>query len=466
MPQQPTGPSIKAEIPSPGSYDACRGSILALLVVGLTLSAFGQQTPGDPAGEALTYLQEYLKIDTSNPPGRTLEAAQFLKSILDREGISTRLFESVPQEKANLLARLPATVANPRKPLLLLNHMDVVPADRKQWPVDPFAATIRDGFLYSRGALDMKAHGIVHLMTLLQLKRAQTPRDRDIVFLAVSDEESGGVAGTRWMVENHFSELDPEFVIDEGGWGFQSLLASGRTVFGISVAEKQVLWLGLNTRGPSGHGSQPVSENANDHLVGALQRLRDHTWPSTEHPVLKEMTARIGTFADNPFTRAIQRPTCSLTSLRSGVGEPAKVNVIPSQASATLDCRLMPGQSSAAFLESLHETLKDSAVNVEALYDSGAKQSTPFSTGLFEAMERTLQKHFPETIVTPLLVPYGTDSAAFRERGVYAYGFLPIVVTPEILASLHSDNERLPLDGFRKALEVFFEIAREAVRPH
>src|SRR4051812_12029289 len=223
--------------------------------------------------EVTQLLQQYVAIDTSNPPGDTRKAADFLTGILEREGIPVTRYESAPG-KAIVYARLKAT-ATPAagKAILLLHHMDVVPADRTQWKTDPFTATIQGDDLWARGSMDMKGQGIAQLVAFIMLKRQNVPRTRDVILLAEPDEEVGGALGARWMIANHYAELDPEYVIDEGGFGSTDLFAPDKMVYGISVAEKKIVWLKLRAEGVAGHGSQPTATNPNDRLVKALARL-------------------------------------------------------------------------------------------------------------------------------------------------------------------------------------------------
>src|SRR5262249_37715595 len=228
--------------------------------------------------------------------------------------------------------------------------MDVVPADKSQWPVDPFAAQIKDGHLWGRGAFDMKGQAVAQILAFLRLKRDNVPLNRDVILLAHPDEEVGGAMGARWMIANHYAELDPEYVIDEGGFGSRDLFASNKLVYGIAVAEKKIVWLKLRAEGVAGHGSQPTDQNPNDRLVRARQRLLADSpadgarrlQPSGREPsVIDIMQAKVGPLAPNKFTNAIQKSTISLTWFRSGVGDPPKINVIPSVAEAGLDCRVL-----------------------------------------------------------------------------------------------------------------------------
>jgi acetylornithine deacetylase/succinyl-diaminopimelate desuccinylase-like protein len=413
--------------------------------------------------ETTRLLQEYVRIDTSNPPGNTQKAADFLAAILAREGIAVTRYESEPG-KAILYARLPATVTPPAgKALVLMHHMDVVPADRSQWQVDPFAATIRDGELWGRGALDMKSMGVAELVAFLRLKRERVPLARDVIFLAEPDEEVGGAMGARWMIANHYAELDPEYIIDEGGFGSREVFAAGKLVYGISVAEKKIVWLKVRAEGVAGHGSQPHDRNPNDRLVRALERLLGQPLPSGDFSVLNTMKARVGTFAQNKFTNAIQHSTIALTWIRSGVGDPPKINVIPSVAEAGLDCRVLPGTTRAQWIDEIKRRLGDPELKIELINESDDPIVTPQDTPLYRSLEASIQRLHPDAIVTPILIPYGTDSNAFRPKGVKSYGIFPAILSADTLAQMHGDNEHVSLAAVAEASQVFFETLRDTL---
>ena len=417
--------------------------------------------PDWPALErrAFELLQQYVAIESVNPPADTRAAAAFLKAELDKHGIPARLYPSGPNGQTNLVARLEGKDRT-KKPLLLLNHMDVVPVDRKAWKTDPFKPVLRDGYLWGRGALDMKGLGIQHLVALIALRQTGTVPARDIVMLSTADEESGSDYGIRWMMANHPREIDVEYVLDEGGFGTREILTAGKLVFGVMVAEKQVLWVRVRATGTAGHGSQPIPDNANLILLAALRRAMDLP-PAKPHPLVAEMTRTIGaSLAVNRYTAAIQGNTVSLTSLHSGVGNPAKVNVIPSAAEATLDCRLLPGVDPKQFLEAMRARINDPRVSLEVVNqpeDAGVSNSR---TPLFEAIRQALTKHHPGAVVIPLLVPHGTDSGNLRRRGVTAYGFTPMVLDLATNSSAHSDAERLPVAEFLKGLSILFDVLR------
>ena len=418
------------------------------------------QTPDWQAleAEAVKTLQAYIRIDTSIPPGTVTRAADLLQKILEGEGIAVRRIESGPG-RSIVLARLKGTGA--AKPILLLHHMDVVPADASRWTRDPFGGEIADGAIWGRGAMDMKGPGVAHLYAFLALARSGVALDRDVLFMAVPDEEIGGTLGALYMRDKHYDEIDPEYIIDEGGFGSRDLFAPGKLVFGISVAEKKILWLELTAEGVAGHGSQPHDENPNDRLVRALARLLAGPAPSSPFEVLETFKARVGPLAKNKFTNAIQHSTISLTSLESGVGDPPKVNVIPSIAKATLDCRVLPGTSKEEWLKEIARRLGDPDIRVEVTYESPDPVVTTQDSALYRALESAVRRRHPDAIVTPMIVPYGTDANSFRSLGVKSYGFTPAILPAAVVASMHGDAEHVPVDALGPAIRILYEALAE-----
>jgi len=426
--------------------------------------------------ETVRLLSQYVAIDTSNPPGDTRKAADFLASVLDREGIPVTRYESAPG-KAIIYARLKATVSPPAgKAILLMHHMDVVPADRSQWKTNPFEPTIRGNELWARGAMDMKGQGVAQLLAFLRLERERVPLTRDVILLAEPDEEVGGALGARWMIANHYAELDPEYVLDEGGFGSRDLFAPGKLVYGISVAEKKIVWLKLRVEGVAGHGSQPNDQNPNDRLVRALSRLLENGARSLQasedrsakavalQPTIVDvMKAKVGAFAQNKFTNAIQQSTIALTWFRSGVGDPPKINVIPSVAEAGLDCRVLPGTTRDQWIAEVKRRLGDPAIAVELINESDDPIVTSSDAPLFRHLEAAIKRRHSDAIVTPMLIPYGTDSNAFRPKGVKSFGLFPAILSGDTVASMHGDAERVPLDGVREAAEILFEALRDTL---
>ena len=436
--------------------------LAVLLAMPAAPLAGGTQSPDWTAvnREALDTLTRYVAINTSNPPGDVTKAADLLVDLLKREGIDVTRYESGPG-RSIVLARLKGDGTG-GKAILLESHMDVVPADASRWSGDPFTPRIEDGKLWGRGSIDMKGIGVSQLYAFIMLHRQRVPLTRDVLLMFVPDEEVGGEMGAAWMRKNHYAELDPEFVIDEGGFGSRDMFTPGKLVFGISVAEKKIMWLRVRAEGVAGHGSQPHPQNPNDHLIRALNRLFAQPIPGARFSVVQTMKERIGgDLAPNKFNNAIQQSTISLTSLRSGVGDPPKVNVIPSVAEATLDCRVLPGTSAADWLKLLQQRFDDPTVKIEVINEGEDPVVTPQDTPMYRAFETAVKKKYPDAIVTPMVVPYGTDANGYRPRGVKSYGFFPGIVPAASILSMHGDAEFIPIDAIGPAIEIYFEAIKE-----
>jgi acetylornithine deacetylase/succinyl-diaminopimelate desuccinylase-like protein len=437
--------------------------VAATLASTLCWSSAAAQTGPDwkaVEAEAIRTIQAYVRINTSNPPGDVTKAADFLAALLDREGIPVTRYETAPG-RSIVIGRLKGSGS--AKPLLLLHHMDVVPTDPARWQHDPFGAEIADGRIWGRGTMDMKGLGVVQLMAFLSLKRQSVPLSRDVILMAVPDEEVGGQLGAEWMQTNHYAEIDPEFILDEGGFGSRDLFAPGKLVFGISVAEKKILWLKITAEGVAGHGSQPHDQNPNDRLLRALNRLLAEPMATASFSVLDTMKSRVGTLAANKFNHAIQHSTISITSLRSGVGDPPKVNVIPSLAEATIDCRVLPGTTKDQWLAEIRRRLADPALKIDIGYEGDNPTITTQDSTFYRALESAVKRRHPDAIVTPMVVPYGTDANRFRLRGVKSYGFTPVIVPAQGVMSMHGDAEFLPVDAVGPAIQILFEALKETV---
>ncbi len=410
--------------------------------------------------ESLDLLQRYLRIPSTNPPADTRAAAALFRDELAKVGITAKLYEAGPKGQVNLVARLEGRNKS-KKPLVLMNHFDVVPVAREAWSMDPFGGIVKDGSIWGRGALDMKGIGIMQLMAVIAMKKNGIVPDRDIVLFATCDEETGGDLGVRWMLQNHPGEVDAEYVLDEGGFGTRDVLQKGKLVFGISVAEKQPAWLRIRAKGTAAHGSQPIADNANMTLLRAIEKAMAAPPSGKRHPVIAEMLATVGgTLEANKLTNAIQKNTLTLTTLKSGVGDPVKVNVIPSTAEATLDCRLLPGVNAQEFISDMRARINDPRVTVELLTTIDDTPASSFTTPLFETLRKVIKKHHPAAEVTPMMVPYSTDAPKFRKKGLPAYGFTPMILNAELLATMHSDEERIPVDQFHMGVRMMFDVIR------
>ena len=418
--------------------------------------------------EATDLLCRYIAIDTSNPPGNEEAAALFLADILRREGLESQLYRAAPS-RANLSARLPGDGS--KRPLILLNHTDVVPAEPPFWQEPPFAGTIRDGVIWGRGALDMKGLAVMELMTFLLLKRHGIALKRDVVFLALADEEAGGDVGIEWMDRHHPEVMDAEYVLNEGGYGFTELLGVRRPIFNCSIGEKGPLWLKLRAQGTPGHGSVPHDDNSLERLVRALYRVQRWQHPITVLPetemylrglheggFLAEMPGE-GALAQaaqvNPVIRAVLTNTVSVTTCTAGY----KHNVIPALSEASLDCRLLPGQSAEAFVEEVRSIIDDPKVEIEEVYRSETV-SSPVQTELFSILGDVIRERVQNALVLPSISPGFTDSRIFRQRGVVAYGLIPVLLEPVEAATIHGHNERISIENLRLGTQFLFETVR------
>ncbi len=418
--------------------------------------------------EATDLLCRYIAIDTSNPPGNERAGAEFLAGVLQADGMASETYASEP-ERANLAARLRGDGS--KRPFVLLNHIDVVPAERESWRVDPFAGVIKDGVIWGRGALDMKSMGVMELMTLLLLRRQGLRLQRDVLFLACADEEQGGIRGIDWLDANHPELFDVEYVINEGGYGTTETFGMRRPVFSCSVGEKGPLWLRLVAHGPPGHGSVPHADNCLERLVRALCAVQSWRRPITLLPEMRVTLDRLrgaGVFDGeiseaalarlaeaNPTLAALLTDTISTTEFKSGT----KTNIIPSVAEASLDCRLLPGHDPAAFTKQVKAVIDDPQVEVQQMMES----HTPISSAdseLFRTIETVTRETLPDAVVVPSIATGFTDSRAFRRRGVTAYGFVPCVLEPAELATMHGNDERIPVEKLALGIKMLFEIVR------
>jgi acetylornithine deacetylase/succinyl-diaminopimelate desuccinylase-like protein len=428
-----------------------------------TFSAVAQATGPDwnkIGDQAVQLFREYLSIDTTNPPGDVSGAVEFYKKVLSDAHVNAEiLWTDRNSGRANILARIPGK--GQKRPLMLLNHMDTVPIDPEGWSVDAFKGITKDGYIYGRGALDMKNFGIVQLMTMILVQRFQISLERDLVFLAVADEETSGELGAGWIVKNKWDEINAEFVLDEGGFGTQRFFTNDdRLIFSVGVAEKKVLWLRLTVEGTEGHGSMPPADNANFILSQALARVAEFETPIQKTPVVLEMERRIGGLADTPYNNALKRDTISLTVLKGFVGNPPKSNVIPPKAEAILDCRLLPETNPDHFVDTLREVIRDPRVQISFIERPVESITSSFETGLFRTIEEETSKVFPESVVLPHLIIYGTDSRFFRRKGAICYGFFPGPVTMEEYRRIHGNDERIREESFRKAVQIYFNVIK------
>lgn len=426
--------------------------------------------------EAVELLSRYIRIDTTVPPGNERQAVDFFADLFTREGIPHKRYESAP-ERASIRAVL--TGSGSGGALILLSHIDVVPAERSAWGFDPFGGDVRDGWVHGRGALDMKGHAIMALLAFLALKRNGAKLRRDVIFLAAADEEALGFLGVKHLLETYPEDFQADIVLNEGGLGVGDLLPD-RPLFMIATAEKGPCWLHLARTGPAGHGSMPHGNNALEKMVHALDRLLHREMPPVVTPVVadgfRELAAGLDALApyrtdesDATLLRALQesglfalpqisamfRNTISLNALHAGI----KTNVIPGRVEAELDVRLLPGTKIEDIMSHIKDGLGDDDIAINLLLGNEANES-PRTTAFYALMEDVLHEHFPSAMVIPSLLVGTSDSRFFRERGIVSYGVTPIVIPLGETSRIHGVDERISVANLLKGTEVMTEIVR------
>lgn len=451
--------------------------LLAFLLVLLRPVSAVPSSGASRLSEAAGWLQQYLRIDTSNPPGNEGKGVAFLAGLLQKEGIPSRVLTS-PRGRANLYARLSSPRSGGRA-VLLLHHIDVVPAGAG-WTVPPFAGQVREGYLWGRGALDDKSLGIVQLAAMLELKRGQAVLERDVVLLAVADEESGGGEGTAWLLARHPDLFrGVEGVIGEGGRS--QVTPAGKLLWwGVEVAQKRPLWLEVSTAGRGGHGSGLNPDSANHQLIQGLARLlappprwrvsppaRTYSKALAPHQNAhwRRVFSNIDAIVTETGPKEFLMPgmanlfidTVQATVLRGG----ERINVIPGRAWARLDIRLLPDTDSAAFLAEVKRRLGP-GFTVKVLVTSPPAAPSPTSGRLYGALESALGREAP---VVPAFIPGFTDSRFFRERGIPAYGVSPFKLGPADSRGIHGPDERIPLAEIDRGVERMSRILSSYARP-
>ena len=459
-------------------------ALAALLSLVSASAVRAQQRPIDwnaLSTEAVNVLSEYIKVNTTDPPGNELQAARFLKRILDKEGIESRILDTAelkPAGRANFYARLKGNGS--KKAIALVHHMDVVPATPEFWSSDPFSGQIKDGYIWGRGTIDMKGEGIVQLMTMIAIKRSGLPLTRDIVFIGNADEELNST-GAFVFVDKHADLLkDVEFLMTEGG-GNQ--VENGKLLYyGVGVAEKRTFWQRVSVKGTPSHGSRPTKLNPVPRLIAALDKIAKYETPLHVTPGVDKYFRDIsrgypaeqrGWLADvkkgleNPkgrawilndvYWNAILRNTISLTGLQGS----NKTNVIPAEATADIDVRLLPDTDPQEFLRTLQGIVGDTAVHFTGLLQPKPPLENPIDTDLFRAIERASRERDPGALVTTPMLTAATDRPTYRRLGIITYGFDPFKVeASDIQTGMHGNNERLSVANVGFGLKYTYDVLR------
>ena len=439
----------------------------------MTLSAAAPAPAQEPdwsaaSKETLAHLQAMIRLNTVNPPGNELQVARHLDSALKAAGIETHLFEAAPGRGA-LVARLRGTGS--KRPVLIMGHMDVVGVERDKWSVDPFAAEIRDGYLYGRGAIDDKGMLAANLETMLLLKRNVIDKggtlSRDVIFVANSDEEQSGEWGMGWLIKNHPELIRAEIALNEGG---RTRIVGGKRLYvAVQNTEKVPHTVTVTARGPGGHASIPLAGNAISRLGRALARIGDYKEPVQVNPTTREFFSQLGRVWPNrqertamadvasTDTRRIQRGARVLAGipvfdavLRNGISPTIvqggiRTNVIPTEASAKLNIRTLPGQSIDSVVRRLQRVVNDTMVTITVTDRGEDSPASDFHSPMFAAIRESVQALDATMTVVPYLSTGATDSARLRAWGMQAFGLLPFPMNQDDEDRMHGNDERIPL---------------------
>lgn len=425
--------------------------------------------------EALERLVRYLQLDTTNPPGNETLGVEFFADIFAAAGIKYETAESAPG-RGNIWARIEG---GDEPALVLLNHIDVVSADQRHWRYPAFSGVVADGKVYGRGAIDMKGTAIIQLQAFLALARERKKLNRDLVFVAVADEEAGGHLGSRFLIDQHPEIFEGAgFLMNEGGNGS---FIGARPVFSVGITQKTPLWLRVTVQGSPGHGSTPAVSTSVTRLLRALGRLSDSNLEPRALPVMRHYLGEVAGLyppyyqqafrnidervGDPEFMLRLQlqhtglasrlRNTCSITRLGGG----DKINVVPAEAWAELDCRLLPDEKRREFVEGLRVIMNEPALEFRQLLAFEPAVS-PVDTQLFRAIDTVMKKAYPDALVLPYMVAGFTDSHWFRKLGLTAYGFTPILISSEDASGVHGNNERLDVAAFERGIDLMTDILR------
>ncbi len=430
--------------------------------------------------EAVTHLQNLLRLNTVNPPGNEVLACQYLSDVLAREGIESTILESTPT-RGNLVARLKGD--GRAAPLLLMVHVDVVPVEAARWQHDPFGGAIEDGFIYGRGALDTKDLAAIELTVFLWLKRNNVPLARDVIFMANADEEAGGHYGAGWMVKHHPDLIRAEYAINEGG-GFGTHVL-GKRIYGIQTGEKGTARFSLRAHGRPGHASVPHPDNAVLKLAYGLEKLGGASFPAhvsaTARGYIEGLAKAVGGLAGNSIRGvldeknnrrafdnlpvdeglrsllyAMTHNTATPTKLNAG----SKINVIPSVAEAQVDARLAPGQTADTFLKELRAVL-DNDYEIEFHQPTTVGIEADPQSPLYDTMVHALRQHDPDAIVLPDLVVGATDARHVTKLGTKVYGFCPMFDKETEMERVHGDDERVSVANMGFSTQVMYEVVSE-----
>lgn len=433
--------------------------------------------------EAIEHLRSLVRIDTTNPPGNEIAACKYIKGVLDKAGIESRILESEPG-RGNIIARLNGNGG--KAPLLLQGHLDVVTADPSHWKRPPFSGDIADGYVWGRGTLDMKNMVAMELTIFLEARRRNLKLSRDLIFAAVADEEAGCNHGSRFLQEKYADLIKAEYALGEIG-GF-SLTQRGRRFWPIGVAEKGIVWMTITAEGAPGHGSLPNPDNAVVKIARAAAAIGKAKLPMHITEVVKTFVTALAAAQPKPvgsILKQVTNPllsniildklvpdksvsrsfyaslhnTANVTMLDAG----EKINVVPGTASMKVDGRIIPGQTADDFIAEIKRVIgKGFNIVVDQTMPG---LITDLNDPVYRAMQDLIRKHDPEGIPIPYLVPGFTDAKYFSKTGAKCFGFSPVLLSPEdnFAQLFHGHNERIPVEGYKKGLRILTELVFDLV---
>jgi acetylornithine deacetylase/succinyl-diaminopimelate desuccinylase-like protein len=454
---------------------------IAVLVLGSPLAGRIQSVPNaDIEAETLRHFQALLRLDTSNPPGNESVAVEYLKAVLDKEGIRTQVF-AVDAKRSNLVARLPGN--GKKRPLLVMGHTDVVTVDPKKWTHPPFGAVREGGYVYGRGAVDDKDNVVAGLMLMLMLKRNNVALDRDVIFLAESGEEGTPQVGAQFMIDKHLDAINAEFCLAEGG----GVVRTGGKVVraNVGTTEKEPRAVELIARGPAGHGSVPQQSNAVALLSAAVGKVVMWTPPLRVNETTGSYFRALAAMATSPEAAQryrdvlnpnpdVHKPAAAWmlqnepqhwsmlhTSLVPTILEGGyRYNVIPSEAKATIDVRLHPDEDQNLFLDDVRKVINDPRVEVRWARDryrpAGASS---LNTEAFNVVQEQIRKHY-DTSVLPTMSTGASDMAQIRSKGIQCYGIGPAIDSEDGPKGFgaHSDQERILESELHRFVRFHYEV--------
>lgn len=455
--------------------------VMNLMVLGGSLTCAQTRIDWSQASdEGIEWLRQYLMINTTNPPGNEVRGTEFFAQILHAEGIPYHLMESSPG-RGIIYAKLPGDGS--QEGLVLLNHIDVVPWTLETWTVDPFAAITKNGFIYGRGAGDMKDLAMLELVTFVQMHRNKVPLKRDLIFLATADEESGGFMGAGWFAEHHADLLKHAgFLLNEGGGGL--VHPDGQLNFKFGVAEKIPDWVRLTAFGSPGHGSVPNPDSAVNHILAALQRIQAYKPPMILTPLVERYFKALAASETGPMKErfeniresikdplflkelyehhmmdyALLTNTANINVIHDSTN---KVNVVASKAEAEIDFRLVPGSDGDEWIEQVRKIIADPSIKIFKMVNWEGIDS-PIDTPLTRTFREVLTENYPGVTFTPGVSTAFNDSHWFRKLGIKAYGLTTMVApsAEEMGVGVHGNDERVSITAWKKALPNYYEIVR------